>query len=165
MLAFLSYLDKNGGDYKSLKLVEVAQSATTATLQSGRIAAGVLYDPELSTQIAAGTVRALPNAYASIGNVYLGTLWFTTPAYLAKSKDIVRRTADAIVKGGAWAEANRTDSLVILEKYTKIHEDKSQARYGRTLDPALLQPVFDAGTKYGMFSAPIKATDHCWDGK
>jgi NitT/TauT family transport system substrate-binding protein len=164
-LGFQSYMDTNGGDLGSVKFVEVVPSAMAETVSNGRIAAGIINDPELSNAVAAGKVKRFVSAYDGIAKLFYGTVWFTTQDWLAKNKDTARRFADAIVAGGEWAENNRQQSLVILEKYTKFHEDKSVARYGRKLEPAQLQPVWDASYKYKIYPAPLKATDYCWDGK
>ena len=38
-------------------------------------------------------------------------------------------------------------------------------RFGRKLDPTLLQPLFDAAYNYKLYGAPLRAADVCWDGK
>ena len=164
-LGYASYLDASGADYTSLKYLEVVPSAMAETVAQGRIAAGIINDPELSNSIASGKVKKLVNAYDDIAKLYYGTVWLTSTDWLSKNKEAAKRFADAIVQGGAWAESNRAASLVILEKYTKFHEDKSVARYGRKLEPSLLQPVWDASYKYKIYPGPLKATEFCWDGK
>ena len=135
------------------------------TIAQGRVAAGIINDPELSNALAIGKVKKLVNAYDGIAKLYYGTIWLTTQEFLSKNKETVKRAADALVTAGEWAENNRPQALVILEKYTKFHEDKSVARYGRKLEPTLLQPVWDAAYKYKIYREPLKATDFCWDGK
>jgi NitT/TauT family transport system substrate-binding protein len=164
-LGFASYMDANGAEYTSLRYLEVVPSAMAETVAQGRVAAGIINDPELSNSIAAGKVKKLVNAYDAIAKLYYGTVWLSTQEWLSKNKETAKRFADAIVAGGEWAENNRPQALVILEKYTKFHEDKSVARYGRKLEPALLQAVWDAAYKYKMYPSPLKATDYCWDGK
>lgn len=164
-LGFESYMDANGGDLSSVKFVEVVPSAMAETVSNGRIAAGIINDPELSNAVSAGKVKRFVSAYDGVAKLFYGTVWFTTQDWLAKNKETAKRFADAIEAGGAWAESNRAQSLVILEKYTKFHEDKSVARYGRKLESSVLQPVWDASYKYKIYPAPLKATEHCWDGK
>jgi NitT/TauT family transport system substrate-binding protein len=163
-LTVSAWMDKNGGDYKSVKYLESTPAAMLSALQQKRVAAAVMYDPELTAADAAGEIRILPGGNDAVAPLYQATLWFTSASFLASSEDAVKRTADALIAGGAWAEANRAASLATLEKYTKIHNDRSSSHYGRVLDPALLQIVFDAAYKYGIFSAPVKAADHCWNG-
>ena len=164
-LAYSAYLDQNGGDNTSIKLVELVPSAMAEAVSQGRVAAGIINDPELSSAVAAGKVRRLVSAYDAIGKLFYGTVWLATRDWLATNKDTARRFADAIVAGGAWAEANRPQAMDVLEKYTKFREDKSIAHYGRKLDPTLLQPVWDAAYRYKLYNGPLRAADYCWDGK
>jgi NitT/TauT family transport system substrate-binding protein len=164
-LGFSSYLDQNGGDADSVKYVELVPSAMAEAVASGRVAAGIINDPELSVAVAAGKVRKLAKAYDGIAPLYYGTVWLSTRDWVTKNKDAARRFADAIVSAGAWAESNRPQALEILAKYTKFKEERSVARYGRRLDPKYLQPVWDAAFKYKIFPSPLRAVDYCWDGK
>lgn len=164
-LGFETYMDQNGGDLGSVKFVEVVPSEMAATVAAGRVAAGVINDPELSNAVAAGTVKKLVPAYNWVSKLFYGTTWFTTQDWLDKNKDGARRFAEAIIAAGAWAEANREQALVILAKYTKFQEKSSVARYGNRLDPALLQPVWNAAYKYKIYASPLQAVDYCWNGR
>jgi NitT/TauT family transport system substrate-binding protein len=164
-LGYQTFMDAGGGDLASLKYLEVVPSAMAETVAQGRIAAGIINDPEFSNAIAIGKVKKLVNAYDGIGKLFYSTIWFSTQEFVAKNKETTKRVADALSAAGEWAENNRPQALVILEKYTKFHEDKSVARYGRKLDPALLQPLWDAGYKYKIYREPLKAAEFCWDGK
>jgi NitT/TauT family transport system substrate-binding protein len=160
-----SFIDKHGGDLSTVKFVELVPSAQAESVAAGRVAAGVINDPELSNAVAAGKVRILVPAYNDVSPLYYGTVWLTTTDWLGKNKDGARRFADAIEAAGAWAEANRSQALPILEKYTKFHEEKSIARYWRTLEAKYLQPVWDAAYKYKIYPSPLKAADYCWNGR
>ena len=164
-LGIETYMDSNGGDLSTVKFVELVPSAQAASVASGRVAAGVINDPELSNAVAEGKVRRLVDAYNGVSRLFYGTVWFTTNDWLTKNKDGAKRFADAIVSAGAWAESNRPQALEILAKYTKFKEDKSSARYGRRLEPKYLQPVWDASYKFKIFPSPLKAEDYCWNGK
>ena len=164
-LGWSAYMDAQGGDMSTVKFIEVPPSAMADMIASGRVAAGIINDPELSNAIAAGKVRNFVNVFDYISKLFYGTVWLANRDWLANNKDTARRFASAIVAGGNWAERNRDQSLVVLEKYTKFHEDKSVAQYGKSLNPAYLQPVWDSCYKYKLYNAPLRATDYCWDGK
>jgi NitT/TauT family transport system substrate-binding protein len=164
-LGFQTYMDKNGGDSSTVKFIEIVPAAMAEAIATGRVAAGVINDPELRNAISGGKVKKLVNAYDWISPMWYGTVWLCTQDWLAANKETAKRFAASIIEAGAWAEANREQSLTILEKYTKFHEDKSIATYGRTLDRKLLQPVWDAAYKYKTYPAQLNASDYFWDGK
>jgi NitT/TauT family transport system substrate-binding protein len=164
-LAFDAYFDQAGVDRSTVKFVELAPPEVSEMVFSGRVAAATLNEPEVSSGLAAGKIRRLASAYDAMSKLFYLTVWFSTRDWLEKNKDLARRFVDGIVQGGAWAEANREQSLAILFKYTKLKEEKSIARFGRKLDPALLQPVFDSAYTYKIYGAPLRAADVCWDGR
>jgi NitT/TauT family transport system substrate-binding protein len=164
-LAFASYLDQNGGDPNSVKYVELSPTAMADAVATGRVAAGVLDDPEFSNAMAARKVKFMVDNYSGIAKLFYISIWLSTETWLAQNKDVAKRFRQAIVAAGEWAESNPDQALVILEKYTKVNEKHTTVRYGRALDPGLLQPVFDAAYKYKIYAAPLHAPDYCWDGK
>ena len=164
-LAFDAYLDKIGADWMSAKSVEVPPSAMGATLDEGRIAAAAMNDPELSQALAAGKVKILAKGYDAIAKVFMQTAWFATQDWLAKNKDTAKRFSDAIVAGGVWGMANPDLAVTILAKYTSSTEQKAKMHYATKLDPALIQPVYDAAFRYKLLPAQTTAADFSWDGK
>lgn len=163
-LAFETYFDQAGVEQSSVKYVELAPSQMAEAVATGRIAAGTMLDPELSSALGTGKVKRLVSAYDGISKLFYLTVWFTSRDWLAKNRESAKRVVDALLQGGTWAEANREQSLVILAKYTKVKEGRTNARYGRRLDPALLQPVWDAASKHKIYDGPLRAAEHCWDG-
>jgi NitT/TauT family transport system substrate-binding protein len=164
-VAYETYLDQNGVDRSTVKYVELVPSAMAEAVATGRVAVGIQNDPELGTALASGRVKRLASAYDSISKLFLITGWMTTRDWLEKNKETAKRFADAIIAAGEWGESHRPQAMDILEKYTKFRSDKSVALFGRKLDPALVQAVWDPAAKYKIISGPLKATDYCWDGK
>ena len=164
-VAFDAYLDKNGVDWTGVKYVELVPSSMARAVESGRVVAGLLNDPELNAALENTKVRKLSDGYSAIANQFSFTAWFTSRNWIDKNKETAKRFADAIVSAGIWAESNRPAAMDILEKYTKFRETKSVIRFGHKLEPALLQAVWDPAYRYKIFSGPLKATDYCWDGK
>lgn len=160
-----AYLEGNGVDWTGAKYVEIVPSAMGRAVEAGRVAAGLLNDPELGAALDGAKVHVLGDAYSAIAKEFMFTAWFTTRGWIDKNKETAKRFADAIVTAGAWAEANRPQALDILAKYTGFHETKSVIRFGRTTDPALLQTLWDAAYRYRVFSGSLKASEHCWNGK
>lgn len=164
-LAFDAYLDQAGVDLNSVKFVELAPLQTADAVAGGRVAAGSMVDPQLTSAINAGKVRRLAPAYDGIAKQFYLTIWFATQDWISRNKESTRRFADAITEGGVWAEMNAEHAASILAKYTKVTEQRTTARWGHNLDPALLQPVWTAAYKYKIFDGPLRAADYCWNGK
>jgi NitT/TauT family transport system substrate-binding protein len=164
-LAFQTYVDQNGGDASAVKFIEIAPSATADAIQSGRVAAGSLDDPEYSNAVESGKAKRLVYTYDWIAKTFYTSVWFTSQGWLQANKETAKRFMEAIVAGGIWGETHREQGRDILEKYTKVHESRTTNVYGRTLNPALIQPLWDASYKYQIFPSPLRAADYCWDAK
>jgi NitT/TauT family transport system substrate-binding protein len=139
-----AFIDRNGGDVKSVKLIETPFSEMAVALDSGRVAAGILAEPFWTAALA--TCRVLGNGSAAVGNHYMVTGWFASSDWLAK----------------------RAETQAIVPKYTKITPEVAahmvRAVIGDTKpDPALIQPVIDVAVKYGGMQS-LPASELIWPG-
>jgi NitT/TauT family transport system substrate-binding protein len=163
-LAFDAYLDRAGIDPATVKFVELAPLQTAEAVAAGRVAAGSMVDPELSSAVNAGKVRRFAPAYDAIAKEFYLTVWFASADWLARNPETARRFADALIGGGAWGEANPERAAAVLGKFTKVIEPRATAHFRRRLDPALLQALWTPAYKYKIFNAPLRAADYCWSG-
>jgi hypothetical protein len=56
----------------------------------------------------------------------------------------------------------------MLSNHTKMPSEIAskivRAVYGTTLDPSMLTPALNLGSRYGLISKPVPATDLIWKG-
>ncbi|HEV8019814.1 MAG TPA: ABC transporter substrate-binding protein [Candidatus Lustribacter sp.] len=163
-----AWIDQNGGDIKTVKLIEIPFPEMGVAVASGRVAAAISAEPFTTVALSGGQVRVLGNASASVGRHYVATCWFATPAWLQANADTARRLQSTMLKIAKWANANHADTQAIILKYTKITPEVAakmvRTTYGETkITAALLQPVIDLAVKYGGM-APVSAADLIWQG-
>jgi NitT/TauT family transport system substrate-binding protein len=164
----LAWIDQNGGDIKSVKLVETPFSEMGVALETGRIAAATFAEPYISDALAAGQARILGNASECVAKHFMVTGWFATTAWLAQNAETAKRLQTVMLTIARWANANRPVTQLILPKYTKLTPEvaarMTRIRYGETKpDPALIQPVIDIAMKYGGMPY-VRAADLIWGG-
>ena len=164
-LAMDAYIDRGGGDLSTVKFVEVPPSLMAEALAQGRVSAVAMNDPELSHAIEANQVKVLSKGYDAISKLFMQTVWFSTQDWLNANKETAKRFGDAIAAGGKWGMANSEAAAGVLAKYTNFKEARAKMRYADRLDPALIQPVFDAALKYKLLPGPLAAADMVWNGK
>jgi NitT/TauT family transport system substrate-binding protein len=162
----LAWVDANGGDASSVKVVEIPFPSMLPALLDGRVDAALLVEPFASA--AKSKVTLLNDAMPAIAPRFLVTGFFSSLAWLNKNHDLAKRFQAATLKGNAWANDHHDESAAILGKYTPIPSDVIRtlvrAKYD-TVAPsaALIQPVLDKMTKY--FQTPhINAADLIWNG-
>jgi NitT/TauT family transport system substrate-binding protein len=161
-----AWIDQNGGDLKTIKLIEIPFSEMAVAVSTGRVAAAITGEP--FTTAALAQARILGNASAAVGKHYMVTGWFATAAWLAQHAETAKRVQTSMLKIARWANANHADTQKIILNHTKISPDVAakmlRSTYGETkVDVALLQPVIDLAVKYGGM-APVNPADLIWQG-
>jgi len=159
-----AWIDKNGGNSKTIAFIEVPYAEMGAGLQAGRFAAGCIIEPYAT---AAKTVaQSIANLNEAIGHPYMLAGWFATDAWLARNADVAGRFVTAVRRIARWANTHQRESAVILTKFTKITPEvaatMARSHYDESrVEPAILQPVIDVMVKYGSL-APVAAGDLIW---
>ena len=156
-----AWIDRNGGDSKTIKWFEMPESAALAAMQAGRVDAAEVSEPTLDLAIHGPDARLLAPCYDAIGDAFLISAFFTSAAFAKAHPDVVRRFCDVILKAGAWANKNHPQSAKILEKYigVPIPPSNTRATYSERVRPADAQPVLDVLLHYGALKKPLRAVD------
>jgi NitT/TauT family transport system substrate-binding protein len=160
-----AWVDKNGGDSKTLKFVEMKFPEMAPALQQGRIDVALIAEPDLSD--AKKVARVLADSYDAIAPSFLIGAFFTTTAYAQANADAVKRYAEAIRNVAAWSNAHHKETGDILAGVTKIEPSviagMARASYAERLSPEEIQPSIDVAVKYGGLDA-FSAKEMVWSG-
>jgi NitT/TauT family transport system substrate-binding protein len=160
-IAISNWADKNGGDASTLKFIEIPFSESAAMLASGRADAAFISEP--FNTIAKPTTRVIGDPFASLGENWLITAFFTTRPWAQAHASTLARFTAVIRDTAKWANRNVDLTAPILAKYTKMDEalirTTVRARFAATVLPAQLQPIIDASARYKLLDAPFPATD------
>jgi NitT/TauT family transport system substrate-binding protein len=161
-----AWVDAHGGDAKTLHFVEIPPAQTATAIESGRVDVGSVTEPYLSAAKQAGQGRVLADSFVSMAPRLMITGWFATDAWLAAHPELATRFQTALRQAAEWANSHPHESAIILAKHTglapDIVESMKRARFGLTLDPALIKPVIDLAVKYGALDAPIGVEQLIW---
>jgi NitT/TauT family transport system substrate-binding protein len=155
------WIDKNGGDSKTVKWVEINDAQALAAIQAGRVDAASVSEPALDDAIHNPDGRLLAACYDAIGDNFMIAAYFTTEDFARTHPDVVRKLNAAIIEAGVWGNKNKAASAKILEKYSGVPVPPSNTRvtYAEKTRPADVQPVLDLLTKYGVLKTTIKPSD------
>ncbi len=162
-----AWIDKNGGESKTVAFIEVPYAEMGVALQQGRIAAACVIEPH--TTGAKSVAQTIGNLNDAIAHRYLLAGWFATDGWLARNGDAAAKFVAAMRQIARWANLHQRESAPILSKYAKIPPEvvttMARARYDESprVKPAVLQPVIDVMVKYGSL-APVAASDLIWNG-
>jgi len=160
-----AWIAQNGGDIKTIKLVEIPFSEMGNALDAGRVDAAIIGEPYMSGSL--GVARPLGDAGGAVGKRYYITTWFATEAWLNAHTAEARTFVNVMHQTAAWANGHHAESAVILSRYAKLTPEVMatmvRSTYGDAarLEPPMLQPVIDVAVKYGT-TAPTAAADLIW---
>ena len=160
------WIDKHGGDAKTVRFVEIPPPQTVAALESQRVDLGVVVEPFVSAARRQGQGRVIGDALESIAPRFLITGWFSRDAWIDGHQDAAVRFAAAIRDANEWANAHPAESATLMAKYSNISSDVAasmgRARFALALDPEMIRPVLDGGVRYGEIDARIDPNDLIW---
>ena len=167
-LAMRVWVDKTGGDSKTLKWIELPNSAAGAALADHRVEATSLNEPQLSAAIETGKVRTLAPCYSAIGDHFAFTVYFAQPDWAAKHPDVVKKFVRTTYAAAAYTNGHHAETAAMMAEITKIPLAtiaKMTRVNGSTIgDPALIQPEIDMAAKYENISRTFPAKDAYFTG-
>jgi NitT/TauT family transport system substrate-binding protein len=160
-----AWVDKNGGDSKTLKFVELKFPEMAPALQQGRIDVALIAEPDLSD--AKKVARVLGDSYDAIAPSFLIGAFCTTTAFAKANPDVVKRFAGAIRDVAAWSNAHHKETGDILARVTKIDPaiiaGMTRSTYAERFSPDDIQPSIDVAVKYGGLDV-FSAKELVWTG-
>lgn len=165
-LAMKAWMDKNGGDSSTLKMVEIPISSIAEAIDKGRVEAGSANEPILGGAIATGKVRILARTFDAIAPRFMFTAWVAMKPYADANRTAMENFARVVRESAAYANKNPENTIDEISKFTGI-EPAVVRRMARTqgatsLDPSLIQPVIDLVAHYHDIPARFDARELIW---
>ncbi|HEY5341949.1 MAG TPA: ABC transporter substrate-binding protein, partial [Candidatus Aquilonibacter sp.] len=124
-LCAMAWVDKHGGDSKTLKFVEVPFPEMGAALVQKRVDAAMMVEPFVSAGRATG--RSIGEDLDGVGTNYMIVGWVATDSWLATHADVAARFQSAILKASVWANSHKKESAAILLRHTKLKPEVVEA--------------------------------------
>jgi NitT/TauT family transport system substrate-binding protein len=163
-IAAREWIDKNGGDSKTVKSVELPFPEMKAALDSDRIDAAVLdttSDPTLNKP--GDSLRFIASTFDAVSTRFAPSVWFSTNDWVAKHPAAAKAFVTAMRESAQWAGTHHRESAEILSKYTHVTPTQislfTRVTYGDHLTPELVQPNIDVAVKYGVIKATFPISE------
>jgi NitT/TauT family transport system substrate-binding protein len=160
--ASLAWIDKTGGDSKTVKVVEVPASAGAAFLEEHRADAVTLNEPAVSLAVATGKARVLAAPYDAVGAGMTAGFAAMEP-YVAANRDVMERFAKAMHEASVYTNAHLADTVDLVAGYSGVPADvvAKSVRFmdAEYLEPRYLQPMIDLCARYGLIDRDFPATE------
>jgi NitT/TauT family transport system substrate-binding protein len=165
-VAQVKWIDDNGGDSKTVKIIELTGPGVPVALTSGRLDAAPIGEPILTNT--KDDLRQLGNIYDVFGARTMISMHVAMADWLNNNADTARRIALSLRQAAQWANANRPSTVPILARVTKIPPETivkmRHVVYSDTLDMGLIQPQIDALAAYKFIDHRYNVADIIWAG-
>ncbi len=159
-----AWIDKHGGDARTVKFVEVPFPEMGAAMEAHRVDAAMTTEPFSSANLA--TAHSLGPVLQAVAPNFMLLGWVASDTWLKAHSDIAQRYATAIRQASQWANTHRKESATILAKYTKmppaVADAMARTTYGTELTPAMVSPALEASVRYGIIDKAMPSDDLIW---
>jgi NitT/TauT family transport system substrate-binding protein len=157
------WIDKTGGDSRTVKWIEVPNSAQAATIAAHRSDVCTLNEPAYTAAIDAGQVRLLAPCSSAIAEHYVIATYFGNKDWVDKHLDAARSFARITYEAARYTNTHHPETEAMMSRVTKIPLETMRKIFrapgATSSDPALLQPVIDVAAKYGSIPGRFDAKD------
>jgi NitT/TauT family transport system substrate-binding protein len=166
-LVVSAWVDKNGGDSRTLKYVEIPFAVTEAALVEHRIDCSMMLEPMLTSSLSSGTTRTLGDAFSAIANTFMFAAYVGRPDWASQNADTVHKFLRVLSAVTADTNAHPTETAALMADVTKIPlpimQKMRRVVNATTLEPSLVQPLIDAAAKYHMITRSFPAKEFFWN--
>lgn len=168
VLATRAWVDKTGGDWRSLRFVEIPSSAAEEALVQHRVDAASMQTPQLDRSLAAGTTKTLADAFSVIAPTFLIAAYVARADWASAHADEVRRYNRALAEAVTYVDAHPAETAPLVAELTKVQLENARrmkrSLNGTSLDAGVVQPFINAAVKYEMLPYRFPASATFWSG-
>jgi NitT/TauT family transport system substrate-binding protein len=166
-LGILAWMDKNGGDSKTLKWVEIPNSVAAVSVAEHRTDVCTLNEPQLHAALESGKLRVVGDLGA-VADHFSITVYFANGDWAAKHPDLVKRWVRVTYEAAAYTNTHKAETVAMMSEITKIPAAVFSKMYrvdaATTSDPSLVQAALDTAAKYKNVPRSFPAKDAFFTG-
>ena len=160
-IAVRAWSEKNGGDWRSLKFVEMPNTLLESALTAHRIDAAVMQSPFLWSSLDARSTKTVGDAWGAIAPRFIVGVNVARSDWAAEHGDLLRRFAQAYKAATIYTNAHQSETASYVVELTKMDLATVQKMH-RAINPTELriseiQPVIDAAARYGVIPEAFPA--------
>jgi NitT/TauT family transport system substrate-binding protein len=157
-----AWVEQHGGDWSSIKVLEIPQDAMVAAVDAGRIDAITLQSPSTAIALSSGKVRLFGRPYDAVGRQFSIAAWYALSKFSTENPLAARAYEQAIGEASRYANTHGPEMMPLMAQFsgveTSVLAQASRAPFTDRVDPADFQAIIDLEVKY-------KVIDHGFDAK
>jgi NitT/TauT family transport system substrate-binding protein len=158
-----AWVEKHGGDWQSIHILEIPQAAMAAGVDQGRIDGMSMGSPGSTIALASGKVRILADPFEAVAKRFSIAPWFSATSWVKANPEIVQRFGQAMSEASTYANSHPKEMLPLLAAFSgvdpQVIESAARAPFIVPLGPADFQPLIDVMLTYKVIDKPLDAND------
>ena len=159
--AVKNWIDKNGGDSKAVRYVEIPIPAMADTLSAGRVDAASMDAANFNSR--KDQLEQLAATYSSVAPKFIGGGFVATSAWIDAHPALARKIVATLRKTAIYANAHHDEAVTMYASHTRFSLAALTAaprpEYSTAATAALFQPLVDLAARYGLIKATFPAAD------
>lgn len=156
-----AWIDRNGGDYTSVRFIEMPFSLMPTALTAHHVDAAVIAEPALT--VAKKDSRVFANSYDGIGPNWMIGGCIASEDWIRTHPGVPHAFASAIHDAATWANKHHAETVPMVSAISKVPPDivaaSTRSTFAETMDLSLIQPVIDVAAKYGVLKSSFPAAE------
>jgi NitT/TauT family transport system substrate-binding protein len=160
-VATQAWIDKNGGDSKQVKFLELPNASMGAALLSKRIDASILPEPFLSQS--KSDWRFFGKAFDGFGPRWMIDGYVATQTWITANRDTAHKFQQSNLEAAIWANRHQNQTAELVAKGMNLDltvvRGMARASFLERIDLGAIQPVLDVGFQYSVLPSKLSAAD------
>jgi NitT/TauT family transport system substrate-binding protein len=161
--ATLAWIDDNGGDSHSVRIIELPASSIVVGIEDGRIDAASIAEPFLSAALASGKVRNIGKSFDTIGKRFETSVWIAMREEITANRAALSAFGRGMHDAAAYTNAHPAETIDLVASYSGIDRAVIATTVRSTdpefVDPRIIQPMIEFAAKYGLIERRFDAED------
>ncbi|HXF33514.1 MAG TPA: ABC transporter substrate-binding protein [Candidatus Acidoferrales bacterium] len=162
-IATRAWIDSKGGDSSTVRFVELPGSAVAAALEQGRIVAGALTEPYMTSAATSGKSRILGDVLDGVASRLLESAWFANADFSFKNGDAIARFGRILREASLYCNEHQSETVDLVAAFTGIEpatfKQMHRPIFATALEAKDIQPLIDVAAKYKVIPAAFAARD------
>ena len=162
-LSMRNWMDQNGADSSTIKVLEMSQVAAVAALEQGRVDGICVVNPSYTLATSGGKARPVANIYTAVAPRLLLVAWFSTTGWVERNRAVAQRFARVLADAATYVNghaAETVDDLVTLTGLERplLAKMRAPSRSRRWCRPRF-RPLIDVAAKYKAIDRSYPAAE------
>jgi len=161
-IAVQAWMDQHGGDWHTVKFVEVPAPAMADAVERGRVIAGEANYPIMGEALASGRFKIIP-IYGAIAPRFIGGVFYTTTAYSKSHPEAIRTFVRVYYEAARYTNAHHAATVQMMSEFTAVPAaviaTRPRVESPTELNLSMIQPTIDLYARYGVIRQSFPANE------